>query len=187
MDNIPLWCHINDIFIDVLNQIFFWLAWSRNISDDLLIKWDANLWKHFNQRNHLLMIQISLSHLFPVSDWAFIFDDLIQNYYVFTQISNTLAFWNSSLILKKSKNSISLIELNLLSLESYFLCNRPDFSSIERSRAFLNKIVFSEAFLLRKMHDVCDLPVLCRSLVYNDVSIDKLIFIFFWLGLNYIL
>jgi hypothetical protein len=72
------------------------------------------------------------------------------------------------------------IKLNLLSNRSYL-------ASVEGSNTLLNEIVFSETILIRKVHNVCNLPILSVSLSNNDVSVDKLLLVFFLLGLKDIL
>ncbi len=72
------------------------------------------------------------------------------------------------------------IKLNLLS-------NRSNLAPVERSNTLLNEIVFSETILIRKVHNVCNLPVLSKSLTNNNVSVDELLLVFFLLGLKDIL
>ena len=72
------------------------------------------------------------------------------------------------------------IKLNLLS-------NRSNLASVEGSNTLLNEIVFSETILIRKVHNVCNLPVLSVSLSNNNVSIDKRLLVFFLLGFKHIL
>ena len=72
----------------------------------------------------------------------------------------------------------------LLSIELNFLSNWAYLSPIEWSDTLLYEIVFSEAILIREVHNVCNLPVLGMSLSNNDVCVDELIFVFLWLGLK---
>ena len=127
------------------------------------------------------MINVSFSHLFGVCNRAFILDNLIESYYVFIIVSFSF-YW--SLILNKGDDPIRWITMYLLSIELNFLSNWAYLSPIEWSDTLLYEIVFSEAILIREVHNVCNLPVLGMSLSNNDVCVDELIFVFLWLGLK---
>lgn len=130
------------------------------------------------------MINICLSHLLGVCYWAFILDNLIESNYVFIEFSFRicrLLIWN------EGYDPIGLITMYLLSIKLNLLGNRSYLAPIEWCNTVLNEIVFSETILIRKVHNVCNLPVISVSLSNNDVCVDKLLLVFFWLGLKHIL
>ena len=130
------------------------------------------------------MINISFPHLLGVCNWAFILDNLIEGYYVFIKVS--FPIWRS-LILNEGNDPIGLIAMYLLSIKLNLLSNWSYLASVEGSNTFLNEVVFSETILIRKVHNVRNLPVLSVSLSNNDVSVDELLLVFFLLGFKDIL
>ena len=135
MDNILLWKHREYIFINVLSNIIFWLSRCGNIPDDLCVKRDANLWKHFNEWYDLLVINISFPHLLGICNWTFILDNLIESYYIFIKVS--FRIWRS-LILNEGNNPIWLIAMYLLPIKLNLLSNRSYLASVEGSDALLH-------------------------------------------------